>query len=202
MTGTAAPAFLFAPGAGAPSASAWMVAFRRRLEQLGTVHGFDYAYQVARRRTPDRLPALISAHRAAFDALASEHAGPIVLIGKSMGGRIGCHLANELESERLRALVCLGYPLIGQNGAVRDAVLLELKKPILFVQGTRDDMCPLERLAEVEARMQSPHQRYVVDGGDHSLLVLKGELARSGRTQDGVDAAILERIATFVSSLR
>lgn len=176
-----------------------MQAFRSRLERLGRVVAFDYAYQVAGRRTPDRLPALVAAHRAAFESLAAEHGGPIVLIGKSMGGRIGCHLANELASDRIRALVCLGYPLIGQNGSVRDDVLLALEKPILFVQGSNDEMCPLDRLDELRSRMHARSEKYVVNGGDHSLLVTKANLKRNGTTQEEIDERIVTRIADFVA---
>ena len=195
------PAFLFAPGAGAPSSSEWMQDFAKRLARLGRVQCFDYPYQLAGRRTPDRLPALTAAHRAAFEELSSTDTEPIVLIGKSMGGRVGCHLANELASERLLALVCLGYPLIGQNGAVRDAVLLELRTPVLFVQGSRDTMCPLDRLSDVQARMRAPHTTFVVEGGDHSLVVKKGDLAKSGLSQDAIYERIVQRIADFLAEL-
>lgn len=195
------PAFLFAPGAGAPSSSEWMQGFAKRLARLGHVERFDYPYQLAGRRTPDRMPALVAAHRAAFEKLASTQEAPIVLIGKSMGGRIGCHLANELASERLRALVCLGYPLIGQNGAMRDAVLLELEAPVLFVQGSRDPMCPLDTLREVQARMRAQHRTLVVEGGDHSLVVKKGDLAKSGLTQDAVYEHSVQRISDFLAEL-
>lgn len=195
------PAFLFAPGAGAPSSSEWMQDFAKRLARLGRVQCFDYPYQLAGRRTPDRLPALTAAHRAAFEELSSTDTEPIVLIGKSMGGRVGCHLANELASERLLALVCLGYPLIGQNGAVRDAVLLELRTPVLFIQGSRDTMCPLDRLSDVQARMRAPHTTFVVEGGDHSLVVKKGDLAKSGLSQDAIYGRVVQRIADFLAEL-
>jgi predicted alpha/beta-hydrolase family hydrolase len=175
--------------------------FAKLLARLGRVVCFDYAYMQAGRRTPDRMPALIAAHRAAFEALATEHPGDIVLIGKSMGSRIGCHLANELPSARIRALVCLGYPLIGQSGAARDAVLLELVKPILFVQGSRDPMCPLDRLSDVQTRMPALHATHVVEGGDHSLLVRKGELKSSGRRQEDIDESIVSRIGAFLAEL-
>jgi predicted alpha/beta-hydrolase family hydrolase len=174
---------------------------RARLARLGPVECFDYRYQLAGRKTPDRMPELLGAHRAALEALAKQHEGPIVLVGKSMGGRIGCHLACEPGAERVAALVCLGYPLVGQNGAVRDQVLLELAKPILFVQGSRDAMCPLDQLAGVEARMRAPHERFVIDGGDHSLQVRKGDLSSSNRTQEQVDESILERVRQFLEGV-
>ncbi|HVV51514.1 MAG TPA: alpha/beta family hydrolase, partial [Polyangia bacterium] len=84
---TARPTFLFAPGAGAPSTSAWMTAWRDRLRTLGEVVSFDYPYMRAGRRMPDRLPALIAAHREALAAARARAAGPVFLAGKSMGGR-------------------------------------------------------------------------------------------------------------------
>ncbi len=139
---TARPTFLFAPGAGAPSTSAWMIAWRDRLQTLGDVTPFDYPYMRAGRRMPDRLPALIEAHRQALAAARASTAGPVFLVGKSMGGRVGCHLALE---ERVAGVICFGFPLrSGATGALRDEVLVALGTRILLLQGSRDELCPLE----------------------------------------------------------
>jgi predicted alpha/beta-hydrolase family hydrolase len=188
---------LLAPGAGAPSASAWMQAQQRRLATLGRVETFDYPYQVAGRKLPDRLPVLIEAHARALEAASAGHAGPKVLVGKSMGGRVGCHLA-VAQRDAIAALVCLGYPLVGVRGDVRDAVLLELERPVLFVQGTRDTLCPLERLALVRARMKAPNELFVVEGGNHSLIAGKRELSARGETQATVNDAITLAIERFL----
>jgi predicted alpha/beta-hydrolase family hydrolase len=182
-----------------------MKAWAQRLAALGEVKPFDYPYQLAGKKSPDRPPVLVSSHRAALAALEVEHAGPIVLIGKSMGGRIGCHVAVELATEgvgaaqRPAALVCLGYPLVAPGGAVRDEVLLALDTPVLFVQGTRDAMCPLERLASVRARMKAESELHVVEGGDHSLVASAGALRQQGVTQKDVDQAIVAAIEAFVT---
>jgi uncharacterized protein len=197
--------FLFAPGAGAPTTSAWMVACKERLERLGRVVPFDYPYQRAGKKSPDRPPVLVASHRTELARLRSEHHGPIILIGKSMGGRIGCHVAVELtqggapESERPAALVCLGYPLVAPGGSVRDQVLIDLRSPVLFVQGTRDSMCPLDRLAGVRERMQAPSDLFAVEGGDHSLGVQKGVLKKQDLTQADVDERIFGAIEAFVT---
>ncbi|HEU5073529.1 MAG TPA: alpha/beta fold hydrolase [Polyangiaceae bacterium] len=192
--------FLFAHGAGAPSSSAWMRAWAQRLETLGSVVSFDYPYMAARRRTPDKLPALVDAHRSALAAARQRHSGPIILIGKSMGGRVGCHLALE---ETVAGLVCLGYPLkgAGKSGKMRDEVLLALRTPVLFVQGTRDALCPLELLAEVRTRMQVPSELEIVESGDHSLLATKAHLSAQGITQAEVDAQVLAAIDAFTGAL-
>lgn len=197
----ARPLFVFAHGAGAPSSSAWMLGWRRRLETLGKVVAFDYPYMREGRRSPDRLPKLIETHREALAAARRGHRGPVVLIGKSMGGRVGCHLALE---EPVDALVCLGYPLkgAGKTGAVRDEVLRALSTPILFVQGTRDPLCPLDLLEKVRKKMKAESELFVVEAGNHSLQATKTQLKASGETQDDVDARILDAIAGFVKGVR
>jgi uncharacterized protein len=189
------PFFLFAPGAGAPSSSAWMVAWRDRLATLGDVQAFDYPYMRAGRKTPDRLPALVAAHRAALIEARARALGPVTLIGKSMGGRIGCHLALE---EEVGGVICLGYPLqSGSTGALRDQVLLSLRRPILFVQGTRDPLCSLERLEGVRVRMTAPSTLLVVEGGNHSLEVSAQQRKATGETQQMANERILAAIRAF-----
>jgi predicted alpha/beta-hydrolase family hydrolase len=194
------PSFVLAHGAGAPSSSAWMIGWRERLATLGDVVAFDYPYMRAHRKTPDRLPALIAAHRAALAAARTRSKTPVFLVGKSMGGRVGCHVALE---EEVAGVVCLGYPLrSGATGAMRDEVLVALRAPILFVQGSRDALCPLDKLATVRARMTAPSMLLVVDGGNHSLEVSAAERKASHITQAGSDARVLEVIRTFVETAR
>lgn len=193
------PLLLFAPGAGAPSTSPWMRRWATALSTLGEVERLDYPYAKAGRRSPDRLPVLVAAHRAALAEARARHPGPVVLVGKSMGGRVGCHVALE---ERVEALVCLGYPLRGQGGAVRDEVLVALRTPILFVQGSRDPLCPLDLLERVRARMAAPSALHVVEGGNHSLEVGVRALAARGERQVDVDARALAAIAAFVRERR
>src|SRR4051812_25298141 len=126
------PSFLFAPGAGAPSSHPWMQRWKERLARIGDVATFDYDYMRRGSRRPDPLPLLIAAHRQALrDARTNGQA--VILIGKSMGGRIGCHVSLE---EQVTALVCLSYPLCGGGDPrkLRDKVLRELRTPVLFVQ--------------------------------------------------------------------
>jgi predicted alpha/beta-hydrolase family hydrolase len=189
---------LFAPGAGAPSSSAWMTAWAARLAGLGEVVSFDYPYVRERRRAPDRLPVLVAAHRAALEAArGGRAAGPVVLAGKSMGSRVGCHVALE---EQVDALVCLGYPLRGRRGELRDQVLLALETPVLFVQGTRDPLCPIEELEAVRARMRAPSSLHRVEGGDHGLVVGRRALQAVGERQEDVDRRTLEAIQVFLAA--
>jgi len=200
MRGMSPPLFVFAPGAGAPSSSGWMMAWRKRLETHGRVVPFDYPYTKSGRRSPDPLPKLIAAHREALSAAREGHEAKVVLIGKSMGGRVGCHVSLE---EAVSGLVCLGYPLKapGARAALRDEVLLALSTPILFVQGTRDPLCPLALLEGVRGRMTAENRLLVVEGGDHSLTVTASQLRETGETEGDVNARILAAISEHVQSL-
>jgi hypothetical protein len=83
---------------------------------------------------------------------------------------------------------------------LRDEVLRALATPIVFVQGTRDSLCPLELLEQVRGEMSTPNFLHVVEGGDHSLIVAKRQLKGVGQTQDEVDRQILEAISAFLST--
>jgi uncharacterized protein len=192
------PLILFAHGAGAGSAHPWMQAWAERLGALGRVETFDHAYIQAGKRLPPRVHTLVEPHRAALDAAREGHEGPVVLTGKSMGSRVGCHVA---ETADVAAVVCFGYPLRSPKGTVRDEALLALRVPILFVQGSRDPLCPLDLLADVRGRMEAPSTLHVVEGGDHSLQVRKRDLKARETTQEAVDAAALDAVAAFLGDV-
>ena len=194
------PLILLAPGAGAPSSHPWMQNWKRRLSEIGDVETFDYDYMREGRKRPDPLPKLIAAHREALKRREKYPAESTFLIGKSMGGRIGCHVSLE---EKVDGLICLGYPLcaMGDRTKLRDEVLRALTTPILFVQGTRDPLCPLDLLERVRAEMKAPNFLHVVEGGDHSLRVPKRQLQATSGTQEDIDRQILKAIAGFVDQL-
>ena len=190
--------FLFAPGAGAPSSHPWMRNWKARLGEIGNVETFDYDYIREGRKRPDRLPQLIAAHLEALSKAKEQHPSErTILAGKSMGSRIGCHVSLE---EKVDGLICLGYPLcaMGDRSKLRDEILRVLTTPILFVQGTRDSLCPLDLLERVRSEMKAPNFLHIVEGGDHSLRVPKRQLQAAGETQNEVDQRILQAISGFV----
>jgi predicted alpha/beta-hydrolase family hydrolase len=179
-----------------------MQRWKRRLEELGQVGTFVYDVMSEDRKRPDRLPQLIAAHRAALaeaQAKFRENTATF-LIGKSMGGRVGCHVALE---EKANGVICLGYPLcaMGDRSKLRDEVLRSLGTPLLFVQGTRDALCPLDLLEPIRAEMKAPSSLHVVEGGDHSLVITKTQLRAAGETQEDVEQRIVAAIAQFVKQL-
>jgi predicted alpha/beta-hydrolase family hydrolase len=182
-----------------------MQRYARLLGELGGVQSFDYPYARAAKagrppRAPDKLDVLVAAHREQLEGLRGEAGAgdAVVLAGKSMGGRVGCHVALETT---VSGLVCFGYPLRGQNGKLRDEVLLALRTPALFVQGTRDTLCPLDELDRVRKRMIAPSELWIVEDGNHSLEVTKTALRARATTQDQVEREILAAVARFCSTL-
>jgi hypothetical protein len=187
-----------------------MRAWTARLATLGPVTPLDYPYMLAGRKAPDRQPVLEQAHllalreaRALREAQALPDAqalpgGPLpwFLAGKSMGGRIGCHVA-VAAPESVRGLICFGYPLVaGGTGKVRDEVLLALRVPVLFLQGTRDPLCPIAALRAVSARMTAPHHIVEIPGGNHSLEL--GRSAAKVAAQSASDESLLAEIRAFI----
>ncbi|WP_172332654.1 alpha/beta family hydrolase [Mangrovicoccus sp. HB161399] len=145
---------LLAHGAGAGMDTPFMTAIAEGLAARGLrVARFEFAYMAARRtggskRPPPKVEALEEEYRAAVADLACD--GPLVIGGKSMGGRVASLMADELwAAGRIAGLLCLGYPFHprGKPGSLRTAHLERLRTPALVCQGTRD---PLGSREEVE----------------------------------------------------
>ncbi|XP_031493926.1 uncharacterized protein LOC116260011 [Nymphaea colorata] len=203
--GTRSPVLVFAHGAGAPSTSEWMLRWK---EMLGrALHAvevvtFDYPYiSKGKRAAPPKAEKLVDHHLdVAMKAVAKFSGHPLILVGKSMGSRVSCMVACTGKVQ-VSAVLCLGYPLKGMNGAIRDEILLQLTTPTMFVQGSKDGMCPLEKLNAVRKKMKARNELHVVDGGDHSLKVGKQTLKSDGVTQAQVEEKALTSIAEFISSV-
>ena len=169
--------------------------WRTRLQVISDVEVFDYDYMREGRKRPDPLPQLIGAHRQALAKASERTSPPIILIGKSMGGRIGCHVSLE---EKVDGLVCLGYPLcaMGDRTKLRDKVLRDLTTPILFVQGTRDAFGTPDELAPILGTLQPAPVLHAVAQGDHSFKLSRKDPAAQAKVYADVQRAIV----TFVSS--
>lgn len=174
--------------------------YANMLAEFGPVRTFDYAYTRQNRKRPDPLPTLIESHRAELASGRADLGPRVVLAGKSMGGRVGCHVA--LLEEALGNL-CLGYPLrgIGTPPKLRDQVLFDLTKPACFVQGTRDSLCPLDLMQETLAKRKAQSTLHIVETGDHSLQPTKTYLKQSGLTLKDQERETMSAIEKFLSAL-
>lgn len=187
---------ILAHGAGAGRDHPFMTRAARGLSARGiSIVRFDFLYVSTGRRAPDRQPVLESTYAEVLRYVREELSpARLFLGGKSMGGRIATHLA--ASGTRSDGLVMLGYPLHppGRPDRIRDEHLYLIQDPVLFVEGTRDPFCPLERLEEVRSRMRARTEVLVVADGDHSFKVRKS----SGRSSDEALDEAVERIATWI----
>jgi len=194
-----APVVVFAHGAGGNSSHEWMVRWKELLASAThavEVFTFDYPYCAnGKRGPPPKAEKLVDSHIAEIEKAVEKHSGhPLVLIGKSMGSRVSCMVAGKKDT-KVAAVVCLGYPLKGAKGPLRDTTLLELQAPVLFVQGSKDNMCPLNELEKVRKKMTVKNDLHVVEGGDHSL---KQSKRVDGMTQDDAERSALDHIQRFL----
>ena len=190
-----APVLVLAHGAGAGSSHPWMKSYAAALAARGmNVVTFDFDYVRAKKKVPDRAPALEDTFRAAIAAARKKHPrGRLFLGGKSMGGRIASHLA--AQGDACDGLFFFGYPLHppGKPEKRRDAHLSAITVPMLFVQGERD---PFGTKAEMRPLVKKLGATLVViPEGDHSFDVPK----RTGLTEESVRALACDAVAAFVS---
>lgn len=72
---------------------------------------------------------------------------------------------------------------------------------LFFVKGSKDTLCPVEKLEAVRKKMKSLIGLHVIDGGDHSFKIAKKHLQTKGSTQDEAEDLAVQAIAAFVSRL-
>lgn len=165
---------LLGHGAGAPMDSAALSAIASRLGAVGLrVARFEFDYMAARRtssarRPPPRAETLNGEYVAAVDALKAR--GPLIIGGKSMGGRVASMVADQLHaSGRIAGLLCLGYPFhpVGKPQQLRTAHLADIKTPTLIVQGTRDPFGTREEVATYT--LSKAIEILWLEDGDHDL---------------------------------
>lgn len=162
--GQTRPTVVLAHSAGSGPDSDVLVAVARALAASGSaVLTFAFAYRQAGRRMPDPAPRLLSAWR---DALRVAGDGPVLLGGRSLGGRMASMLA--AEGTACDGLVLLAYPLRGKD---RSAHWPRVRVPALFVSGDRDELCDLDLLERERGRLAAPSALHVVRGADHSFAV-------------------------------
>lgn len=165
---------MLAHGAGAAMDSPALTAIAGALAGAGLrVVRFEFDYMAGRRtgagrRPPPRAETLTPSYLAAVEALGAT--GPLVIGGKSMGGRVASMVADALfDAGRICGLLCLGYPFHppGKPERPRTAHLADLKTPTLIVQGTRDAFGTAE---DVAGYALSPAIDLLwLEDGDHDL---------------------------------
>jgi predicted alpha/beta-hydrolase family hydrolase len=128
---------LLFPGAGGDSSHSSLMAIERAVKPMRTVRA-DFPYRLAGRKVPDRAPVLLQTVR---DEAKRLRRSPLVLGGRSMGGRI-CSMAvgDDVDPLPAAGLVLVAYPLHppGRPDRLRVEHFPNITAPCLFVSGTND----------------------------------------------------------------
>lgn len=182
--------FVLAHGAGADMRHHFMqdIADALAAEHVATLR-FNFPYMEQARRAPNPQPILEAYVRSACDG-AREFAPDLPLFagGKSMGGRMTSNAEAKTPIDALRGIVFLGFPLHAPKRPGRDraAHLAQVAVPMLFLQGTRDDLADLTLIREVTSELPNA-TLHIIEGGNHSFEVPK----RTGKTS----AQVIEELA-------
>lgn len=193
---------ILAHGAGAPMDSPFMDAFAAGLARHGLrCVRFEFPYMAQRRtdgkkRPPNPAPVLLQTWR---DVLSDFASLPLVIGGKSMGGRMASMLAREREDSGnpLKGLVCLGYPFHppGKPEKTRTEHLKDIQTPTLIIQGERDTLGNRDEISRY--RLSAAIRFAWMPDGDHGFKPRKA----SGHSEKENLNAALETLVRFTTML-
>ncbi|MFI5317770.1 MAG: alpha/beta family hydrolase [Myxococcota bacterium] len=183
--------FVLAHGAGADMRHRFLQSLADELEtaRVATLR-FNFPYTEHGRRAPDPQPVLEAYVRSVCaDAARLAPDLPIFAGGKSMGGRMTSNAFAREPIAGVRGLVFVGFPLHAakQPSRARAEHLRAVTAPMLFLQGTRDDLADLGLMRELCGELEPRATLREFDGANHSFAVKKS----SGRT----DAEVLGSLA-------
>jgi predicted alpha/beta-hydrolase family hydrolase len=193
--------YVLAHGAGAGMRHRFMeqVATALAGQGIATLR-YQFPYVESGGRRPDPPAVLEATVRAAVAAAREAEPGLVLLAGgKSMGGRMTSNAMARAPLEGVSGLVFLGFPLHPPKrpAVTRADHLAQVESPMLFLQGTRDDLADLDLITGVCNRLGARATLHVVDGADHSFAVLK----RSGRSGEEVLQELVASIADWTRGL-
>ncbi|HET7404502.1 MAG TPA: alpha/beta family hydrolase [Candidatus Bathyarchaeia archaeon] len=168
-----ATSIIIAHGAGGPMHSPFIRFFHTELAKQGFLSvKFNFPYMEARQKIPDKRDILEECYRTIIEqAQDGKHKPSRTIIGgKSMGGRIASQVA-ATDKVNIDGLFFLGYPLhpLGKTDQLRDEHLYRIKKPMLFLSGTRDGFARKDLLEKVLKRIGPTAKIHWIENGDHSF---------------------------------
>jgi predicted alpha/beta-hydrolase family hydrolase len=195
-TGDVGWTFAYAPGAGSNIHDPFGAYAARELAALGVaVVRFQFPYQEAAKRAPDKPQVLEETWRAVIEAVRPER-GRLAAGGRSMGGRIASQVV--AQGVAVDALALFAYPLHppGRPEQIRDAHLPAIPVPALFCSGTSDAFASPDELRAAAAKI-SRSSVHLMEGADHGFAVPKA----SGRTRQDIWAEAVGAMWEWLQSL-
>lgn len=193
-------ALVLAHGAGAGMTHAFMAAVAEGLaaREIATLR-YQFPYMEKGSRRPDAPAVAHATVRAAVAEAGRRLPGTALFAGgKSFGGRMTSQAQAGGAMPGVRGLVFVGFPLhpAGKPSDERAAHLYGVQVPMLFLQGTRDELADLALLEPVIAKLGTRARLEIFEDADHSFHVP----ARSGRNDAQVRTLMLDRMAEWMGS--
>src|SRR5216117_3308632 len=193
--------YVLAHGAGAGMRHPFLESIAQGLAErsIATLR-YQFLYMERRSRRPDPPAVAAATVRAAVAEVARVAPGlPLIAGGKSFGGRMTSTAQAETPLPGVRGLVFLGFPLHppGRPADKRAEHLAQVRIPMLFLQGDRDEFADLNLLKPVVKQLGERATLHLVAGGDHSFHVLK----RSGRTDGDVMGELVQAMVDWTGRL-
>jgi len=193
--------YVLAHGAGAGMRHPFLESIAQGLAQrsIATLR-YQFLYMERRARRPDPPAVAAATVRAAVAEAARVAPGlPLIAGGKSFGGRMTSTAQAQDALPGVRGLVFLGFPLHppGRPDDKRAEHLAQVRIPMLFLQGDRDEFADLKLLRPMVKQLGELATLHLVEGGDHSFHVLK----RSGRTDVEVMAELVATIVAWTAGI-
>jgi predicted alpha/beta-hydrolase family hydrolase len=193
--------FVFAHGAGAGMSHTFMEAVASGLcdRGIGTLrYQFPYVERGSRRPDPPAV-AQATVRAAVGEALRQWPKLPLIAGGKSFGARMTSMAQAAGALPGVRGLAFLGFPLhpAGQPSTQRALHLERLACPMLFLQGTRDELADPGLLSEVVQSLAAHATLRLLQDADHGFHVL----VRSGRTDAQVLDELLDALVGWADAL-
>jgi len=168
-----------AHGAGAGMNHSFMVALAKALADLGIASlRFNFPFIEQKKRRPD-LPAV--AHKtieAAVNDIRKSYPNlPLYLAGKSFGGRMSSQYLAAHPDPAVKGIIFFGFPLhpVGKPSIDRAEHLKNVKVPMLFLQGTRDELATLELIEQVCSSLKLA-TLVKLEGANHAFKAGKQDL--------------------------
>jgi predicted alpha/beta-hydrolase family hydrolase len=189
---------VLAHGAGAGMAHPFMAAMAQGLAERGVATlRYQFAFMERGSKRPD-APALAHAAVRAAVAEAAARCPRAVLIagGKSFGGRMTSQAQALAPLAGVAGLAFLGFPLHppGKPSVERAIHLDAVGVPMLFLQGTRDELADAGLIRDVTGRLGERASLHLFDDADHAFHVR----ARSGRNDAAVRSEMLDILAGWM----
>ncbi|MCA1430373.1 MULTISPECIES: alpha/beta family hydrolase [Bradyrhizobium] len=193
--------YVLAHGAGADMRHSFMEKVAAGLAERGiATFRFNFPYMEAKKGRPDP-PAIAHASVRAAVAEAGRLCPRLKLVagGKSFGGRMTSQAQSKSPLPDVKGLAFLGFPLHAAKkpSSERAEHLAAIAIPMLFLQGTRDELADLAHIEPVIERLGRKATLHEVAGGDHSFAVLK----KSGRSNDEALNEVLDTLAAWIDAL-